>query len=195
MAENINITKLGIKNKTSSNKISLDDWIALVEADPELEWFENTDRPGKEKLPLKRIALWDDPDDPSNGLFFEYTNGKFTFGFGNDVASLKKLLDVSRKLNATLQDDGGFDIDERYINGEIGIPYDDEYHQEDLVEPNLSKIIEKQKSISLENERFLAQYSKQDRGFKISPNFIKILIQILLLIILIFILYKYTFNQ
>ena len=129
------ITKLGVKDESPLNAISINDWRTLVESDPSLIWFENTGLPGKEFIPPKILARWFDPIDPKNYLAFDFYKGKFSFINGNYNTEyvdepfdrgLFKMLEVSRKLNATLQTYSGFDIDERFINGEVTLPEDDD---------------------------------------------------------------------
>ena len=120
------ITKLGTINKTKENFIDRNDWINLVDSDPDLKWYEDRGYNDKNSklVPPKTVAMWKNPKDAKKGLVFHYSEGEFSFGFGNDLDCLRKILEVSRKLNATLQTGAGHDIDERYINGEVGIPED-----------------------------------------------------------------------
>lgn len=113
MAYNITITKSDIFDD-EGEKISLEEWRNVVDADPSLIWVEDLQNNRYNLLPPpKTAAEWfENPDDVEGKLLFELLGGEITFGYGNDPDRMWKILDVAKRLNAFVQADNGDIIDE-----------------------------------------------------------------------------------
>lgn len=117
MGYDLHITRAEHWVENDGQWIEADEWLALVESDPELRLDENNG---------PYFVIWSGPSKYEEP-WFDWSDGNITTKYP-DSAMITKMVEIAGKLGGNVQGDDG----ERYVGGKLSREFDAAYFSDDV---------------------------------------------------------------
>lgn len=113
MGYDVHITRAADWTNSESNPITLDEWLAYIESDPELrlDGFAEASTPAGDQIRYENPGLavwtqWPGHDQDGNQAWFDHSGGRIVVK-SPDNAILAKMCAIAKKMGARVQGDEG----------------------------------------------------------------------------------------